>query len=316
MEFKNILPEPFIERININELLKFNITIPECQREKEWDDSMYENAIDSIIKNIDIGQIIISHNENLDRSEIIDGQHRFEAIKKFISNDISIFNKNNKKAYFREIEDIFLNKKITICKYINLTSIQKTQLYMRINSGIEQNLEHMEKINNDENIIEYLKKYYNNFESNDVGNIVINSILYILNDYYINGEAHVSIKNLTKKNHFLKNLNNLDENFNSDDTQNILEIFDHIFNQIFTDKTNIYKYINKLNKIKISVLSPIIYHIFHEEYNLIKEKKYIFTEDLDIFYSKVLISLENNKISKIKDVFNNIILQFNKYKRD
>lgn len=219
MEFKNILPEPNIERFTIEKLSSLDLDIPECQREKEWDDSMYSNAIDSLIKNIDIGQIILSEKDNL--YEVIDGQHRYEAIIKFINEEIFILDKFNKKYYFSQNKQLFLNKKITVCIYNNLTAIQKSQLYIKINSGIEQNIEHMEKINNANNIKERLAKYYKDFESTEVADLILNSILYVLGDYYHNGEANVLIKNLTKKNHFLKNLNQLDEDFNTDDTKNI-----------------------------------------------------------------------------------------------
>jgi len=234
MEFKNILPEPIIQRVQVQELITYNFVIPECQREKEWDNFMYFNAIDSLVKNIDLGQIIVSYKleNNTGSYEIIDGQHRYEAIKKFISNEINIFDKNNNKFYFNQNPDIFLNKKVTLCKYDNLTDAQKSQLYMRINSGLEQNIEHMEKVNNAANIKEYLEKYNDYFVSKDFKSLFITTIVYILHDYYINGEANVVIKNLTKKNHFLKILSELNEKYDTEDTQNILSINDQILKEL------------------------------------------------------------------------------------
>jgi hypothetical protein len=306
MEFKNILPEPNIERVTIEKLTILNLNIPECQREKEWDDSMYSNAIDSLIQNIDIGQIILSCNNNL--YEVIDGQHRYEAIIKFIKEEIFIYDKFNKKINFNEIKELFLNKKITLCIYNNLTTIQKSQLYIKINCGIEQNIEHMEKINGANNITEYMKKYYTGFESTEVADLILNIIMYILTDYYHNGEATIIIKNLTKRNHFLKNLNKLDEDFNTDDTKKILELNDYILQQIFLPKSIFYENIKKLNKIKISIFSAIFYHIFHENYDKIKYKIYKF--DKDIFYYKMFKMLETEKRLKIKDYFNIIIKSY------
>jgi hypothetical protein len=307
MEFKNILPEPIIERITIQSLINLIFNIPDCQREKEWDDSMYSNAIDSIIKNIDIGQIILSKKNNL--YEIIDGQHRYEALIKFMKGDIFVNDYSNNKYYFNENPELFLNKKITLCVYDNLTHTQKSQLYMRINSGIEQNIEHMEKINGANNIKDYLDKYHKDFYSDEVADLVLNTILFVLNDYYQNGEANVLIKNLTKKNHFLKNLNKLDDEFGTDSTNKILDLNEHILQQIFKKELIFYKKLKEMNKIKIPLISSIVYHIFHENYSLIKNKKFNF--DKDIFYYNILCEFENQKGIKVKDFFNILLKSYN-----
>ena len=57
---------------------------------------------------------------------------------------------------------------------------------------------------------DFMEEYDNKFGSKENLNLVINTLLYIIQDYYYNGEANVVIKNLTKKNHFLKNLNKMD----------------------------------------------------------------------------------------------------------
>ena len=306
MEFKNILPEPNIERVTIDDLTKLNLNIPECQREKEWDDSMYSNAIDSLIKNIDIGQIILSQKDNL--YEIIDGQHRYEAIIKFIKGEIFIYDRFNKKYYYNDNKELFLNKKVTLCIYNDISLTQKSQLYIKINSGIEQNEDHMEKINGANNIKEYMKKYYTDFESDEVADIILNTIMYILTEYYHNGEANVLIKNLTKKNHFLKNLNKLDEDFNTDDTKKILELNDYILQQIFSSKSIFYEKVKQMNKVKLSVISAIVYHIFHENYTKIKNKTFKFEHDA--FYYKMLRILDCEKGLKIKDYFNILIKSY------
>ena len=318
MEFKNILPEPIIQRVQVQELITYNFVIPECQREKEWDNFMYFNAIDSLVKNIDLGQIIVSYKleNNTGSYEIIDGQHRYEAIKKFISNEINIFDKNNNKFYFNQNPDIFLNKKVTLCKYDNLTDAQKSQLYMRINSGLEQNIEHMEKVNNAANIKEYLEKYNDYFVSKDFKSLFITTIVYILHDYYINGEANVVIKNLTKKNHFLKILSELNEKYDTEDTQNILSINDQILKELLNEKYQFYKKIKNLKKIKSVYISVIIYHIFLENYTEIKNNSFIFNEKLDIFYFKALNNIQKIKSNKIKELFSEIIRLYDLYKND
>ncbi len=322
MEFKNILPEPNIQRVDIKDLITFNFVIPDCQREKEWDNFMYFNAIDSLIKNIDLGQIIVSYKKywkpeiqsEIDSYEIIDGQHRYEAIKKFISNEINIFDKNNNKFYFKQNPDIFLNKKITLCKYENLSDTQKSQLYMRINSGLEQNIEHMEKVNNTTNIKEYLEKYNDYFVSKDFQSLFISTIIYILHDYYMNGEANVFIKNLTKKNHFLKILAELNEKYETYDTKDLLSITDHILKELLNDKYHFYKKIKSIKKIKSVYITVIIYHIFLENYNEIKNKSFVFNEKLDIIYFKILNSIQKTKSNKIKELFTEVIRLYDLYK--
>ncbi len=313
MEFKNILPEPIVQRTEIRNVINFNYIIPECQREKEWDNFMYFNAIDSLIKNIDIGQIILSHNTNSNSYEIIDGQHRYEAIKKFISNEINIFDRNNNKFYFNQNPELFLSKKITLCKYENLSVIQKSQLYMRINSGLEQNIDHMEKVNNTVNIKEYLEQYYASFVSKDFANIFLSTIIYILHDYYVNGEANVIIKSLTKKNHFLKILSELNETYDTDDTKSLLDLNSHILKEIFNDKNKFYKKIKQIKKIKSIYITCIIYHIFHENFDKIKDKTFVFNEKMDMFYYKFLNIIEKNKSNKIKEIFNEIVKLYEKF---
>ena len=320
MDFKNILPEPNIERIEIRNLIKCNFIIPECQREKEWDNFMYFNAIDSLVKNIDIGQIIVSCKTNIKTKtnayEIIDGQHRYEAIKKFISNEINIFDKNNNKFYFNQNPDIFLNKKITLCKYDNLSDAQKSQLYMRINSGLEQNIEHMEKVNDTANIKEYLEKYNENFVSKDFQSLFITTVLYILNDYYMNGEANVVIKNLTKKNHLLKILAELNEKYDTADTKDLLSINNHILKELLNDKYQFYNKIKQIKKIKSVYMTVIIYHIFLENYTEIKNKSFVFNESLDQIYFKLLNNIQKTKSNKIKDLFAEIIRLYDLYKNE
>lgn len=298
-----LLPEPDIIRLSISKLIELHLQIPECQREKEWDDDMYINAIDSIMNNIDIGQIILTYNTINNLYEILDGQHRYEAINKFI----------NKNTQEDNILEVFMNKKITICKYNNLTQEQQKILYMRINSGLEQNMEHMEKINEVKNMKEFMEEYENKFGSNENLSLVINTVLYIIQDYYYNGEANVVIKNLTKKNHFLKNLNRLDLEYESDDTQNIISLTKYILDEIINEKFLINKYLGSVKKIKNTIITTIIYHILHENYEEIKKKNFKYNDILDKFYFKIWKVLLDEKKIKIKDNFIIICTKYNDF---
>jgi hypothetical protein len=284
------LPEPIVERIKIQDLVKKKILIPECQREKEWDDDMYDVAIDSILNNIDIGQIIMSFSSELDLYEIIDGQHRYEAITKYIRNE----NKYD------------CNKKITVCIYKNLTIQQQKKLYIRINSGLEQNMEHMEKVNDTKNIKEYINSFSDRIDKDDNDdklNLLVNTVLYIVQDYYYNGEANITVKNLTKKNHFLKNLNKMNDNYDNIDTKNIIKITDYILKEILRDKVNLLDCINKVKKVKPIILTSIIYHIMHEFFNKIKGCTFKFDFNYDTFYTYIWTHLYKEKNTKIKDNF-------------
>jgi hypothetical protein len=286
-----MLPEPQILRLTVQELLNYNCKLPECQREKEWDDDMYANLIDSMSKNIDIGQIIININDE-DEYYILDGQHRLEAITKFY----------NKKLKINIEEDVILNKKITICQYKYLTKEQQTLLYSRINVGVEQNDEHLEKLQDINNMKQYIEQFTDKINNEHNRDIVINSILYILYDYYYNGEANVVIKNLTKKNHFIKHIVKLNSNF--DNYQSILDITKYLINEIFADNGMSRLY---ARKIKNYHTIAIIYHIFHENYNDIKNKTFKFTNELDNYYCNIIIDLNESKLSKVKDIFNEIV---------
>ncbi len=299
LKIKKPLPEPSIVRIKINELIKMKIIVPICQREKEWDDDMYNNAIDSIINNIDIGQIIVTYSTEHNRYGILDGQHRYEAIIKCNKTDSNLF-------------ELISNKRITFCKYLNLSDEEQKRLYLRINSGLEQNIEHMEKINDIKNIKEFIDTYNNQFEIYDNLDMLINSLLYIIQDYYYNGEVNVVVKNLNKKNHYLKNLNKINEEYESDDNKKIMDITKYILEYILkSDKfSNIIKS-NKKNK--SIIITSIIYHIMHEFYDSIKNKTFIFDSKLDIFYNGIYNMLLKEKNPKVKDNFNLLMTCYMKY---
>jgi hypothetical protein len=282
------LPEPIVERIKIRDLVKLKMTVPDCQREKEWDDDMYNAAIDSIVNNIDIGQIIVSYSTQLDSYEILDGQHRYEAINKYyLSNNNIVFN----------------NKLVTVCKYINLTKVQQNKLYIRINTGLEQNLDHMDKVNDTKNIKEFINSFSEKINNEDKLNLIVNTVLYIVQDYYNNGEANITVKNLTKKNHFLKNLNKINEKYEDDDTKNIITVTDYILKQILDKNMHIYECINKVKKIKNIILTSILYHIMHEFFNKIKERNFKFELIYDRFYAYAWKYLYKEKKTKVKDNF-------------
>jgi hypothetical protein len=296
LRIKNPLPEPSIVRIKINELIKMKIIVPICQREKEWDDDMYNNAIDSIINNIDIGQIIVTYSTEHNRYGILDGQHRYEAILKCSKTDSNLF-------------ELICNKKITFCKYLNLTNEEQKRLYLTINSGLEQNIEHMEKINDIKNITTFIDTYNNQFELYDNLDILINALLYIIQDYYYNGEVKVIIKNLSKKNHYLKNLNKINENYDSEDNKKIIDITKYVLDEIL--KMNNFCIILKSNKeVKSIIITSIIYHMMHEFYDKIKNKTFIFDEKLDNFYNNSYNILLKEKNPKVKDNFNLLMIYY------
>jgi hypothetical protein len=299
IKIKKPLPEPSIVRIKINELIKMKIIVPICQREKEWDNDMYMNAIDSIINNIDIGQIIVTYSTEHNRYGILDGQHRYEAIIKCSKTDSNLF-------------ELISNKRITFCKYLNLTDEEQKRLYLRINSGLEQNIEHMERINDIKNITDFIDTYKNQFQIYENLDMLINALLYIIQDYYYNGEVSVTIKNLNKKNHYLKNLNKINEEYDSDDNKKIMDITKFILEEIV--KSNMFSNILKNNKkSKSIIITSIIYHIMHEFYDKIKNKLFVFDSKLDIFYNGVYNILLQEKNPKVKDNFNLLMSYYTKY---
>lgn len=299
IKIKKPLPEPIIVRVKINELIKMKIIVPICQREKEWDDDMYKNAIDSIINNIDIGQIIVTYSTDYNRYGILDGQHRYEAILKCSKTDSNLF-------------ELISNKKITFCKYLNLTDEEQKRIYLRINSGLEQNIEHMERINDIKNITNFIDSFKMKFELYDNLDMLINALLYIIQDYYYNGEVNVVIKNLNKKNHYLKNLNKINEEYDNEDNKNIMDITRYILEEIIrSDK--FYNILKSNKKTKSIIITSIIYHIMHEFYDNIKNKTFQFNSKLDIFYNGIYNMLIKDKNPKVKDNFNLLMTYYTKY---
>lgn len=147
--------------------------LPNSQREKEWVPEQNEKFILSVLQNKPIGTLILNKKGN--KKYILDGQHRVNAIEQFYKDNLGIkiddnyiyydacsLNAKNKKNKYKVIsldEDwkkTFLETKIFIIEYNNLTDNEMADIIESVNEGIkndcefsklEKNIDNESKIN-------------------------------------------------------------------------------------------------------------------------------------------------------------------------
>lgn len=179
----------------IIEISKQNMfDLPNSQREKEWVPEQNEKFILSVLQNKPIGTIILNKKGN--KKYILDGQHRVNAIEQFYKdtfgikiNDNYIYydgcslnskNKKNKYKVFSLDEDwkkTFLETKIFIIEYNNLSDNEMADIIESVNEGIKNDCDFMRQDKNidNENKINAL---YNNI-SRIIYNMDYDKIRYI-----------------------------------------------------------------------------------------------------------------------------------------
>ena len=123
------------------------------QREDVWDKDHQRYYIDSLCKGIIPIPLIINHDEEENTKICIDGKQRIKAIMDFMSNKISV-KQNGIDLYYDEMplddmentavmnkhdRSIFNEKTITYTLYRNLNFNDQTNLFHRINHGIQLN---------------------------------------------------------------------------------------------------------------------------------------------------------------------------------
>jgi len=178
--------------VNINWVteytLKNGFSIPPCQREKEWTNDQNAKFILSIFENKPLGSVIL--NIKNDKYYILDGQHRINAIELFIKDNFGvkvddntyvfydgkainaqrIRNKTNKTVIGLTDKEkrLFSETEIFIREYNNLTDDDMSDIIDSINEGIKNdninnkkvdNIEKINKLNNDSSIIIFGKNY-------------------------------------------------------------------------------------------------------------------------------------------------------------
>jgi hypothetical protein len=267
-------PEQCIKNILFFNEIKFDYC--KFQRMVQWDDELYNDFIDSIFNNIPTGQIILNYISNKNLYEIIDGQHRINIICDFINNK-----KKYNNNYYSDLSIIdnkhFISTNLFTVIYKDLDDDKIMRLYLTINSGIDQDENHItkllvnketnkvngetnkvngetNKVNGETNKVNYseLLKYYEE-KYNDINTIqllkIINIISYIVFDYDENGINGVRFKQLSKA-HFKIITEKIRKKYEDERTQKniiiITKILDIIYSLIKNKPTysnNIYTFI-------------------------------------------------------------------------
>ena len=223
--------------------------LPKAQREKEWVPQQNEKFILSILENKPIGSLILNKKNNI--KYILDGQHRINAIEEFYKDNFGIkiddmfiyysgtsVAAQNKSKNFKitslndEWKKIFLDTKIFIIEYNNLSDDEMEDIIESVNEGIKNDCDFREKITADNELKLYktldiisnivYKSSYDKLKYIEreeikkcigyIGNIIDNFENYVNNDYKQLNMKHVSRYLIQIKRdiiYFDKNINNI-----------------------------------------------------------------------------------------------------------
>jgi hypothetical protein len=142
--------------VNIKYISEYrNFSLPSSQREKEWMSEQNSKFILSILENKPLGSLILNKRNN--KTYILDGQHRINALELFIKNNYFI-RYNNDKIYYNNLSEDekieFNDTEIFIREYNNLSDQEMADIIDSINEGIKNdnitvlNEDNINKINN------------------------------------------------------------------------------------------------------------------------------------------------------------------------
>jgi hypothetical protein len=165
---------------------KGNFDIPNSQREKEWLPEQNSKFVLSILENKPIGTIVLNKRGN--KKYILDGQHRINAIELFCGdnigvqiNNINVYYSGKSMSYLNKSktsktnklsdddQKLFLETKMIIIEYDNLTDNEMKEIIESINEGIKNDCVSKPNLNNIIDIEQIINKY-NELISNTVFN--------------------------------------------------------------------------------------------------------------------------------------------------
>lgn len=288
----------------IIKLIEKNIFIlPDSQREKEWVYEQDLHFIKSIFENKPLGSIIL--NKKNDKSFILDGQHRIDSIRKFYKNEIKLFEFN-----FTELDEdwkkIFLETKIYIKEYENLSDKDMKNIIISINEGIKNDNVYN---NNDTKYIldsfyiEISKIIYPNITYIDLKNIekeeikkyigYIGTIINNIDNYKSNQEYKLlSIKHSTRYNNLLMSLEYVDiEKLTSLIKKYIKFLFENKLIKIDDDLNN-------------NILNTILYKIYYKINELAINGNELEKEKIKI--KKLIENYSKNKFRDLLEIYDSI----------
>lgn len=273
--------------------------LPDSQREKEWIYEQDLHFIKSIFENKPLGSIIL--NKKNDKIFILDGQHRIDSIRKFHKNEIKLFGLN-----FTELDEdwkkIFLETKIYIKEYENLSEKDMKNIIISINEGIKNDNiinnkdteENLNKFYKDISIIIYNKSYNDlkNIEKEEIKRYIgyIGTIINNIDNYKLNQDYKLlSIKHSTRYNNLLGTLE-------YNELENLTNLINKYIKFLFENKL-----ININEDINNNVLNTILYKIYYKinlnNTELEKEK---------IKIKKLVDNYSKNKFRDLLEIYDSI----------
>jgi len=300
--------------------------LPDAQREKEWIPEQNSHYIKSILENKPIGTFIFNINKKTNKYYILDGQHRINSIEKFYNglmglliNGIYIFynkdtqyvqkikEKTNKNIF--ELDDewkkLFLETKIYIKEYQNLTEEEMADIIDSINEGVKN-----DNVNLNKNNIFDKKKFYNECseilfkKTYDIISISKKDLLKKYIGYtgtiIDNFENFVDINDYKLLNikHIIRYYNNIANKNNHNSLIEFLKVVSDIFNN---DELKLVFIDSEPNNIYINCALYKIYEIYNKN-KIINNK-----QKENIIYKLIELKECKNKFRDMLNVFDNAV---------
>jgi Protein of unknown function DUF262 len=167
---KQCLPKPSVQNIPIKDLMHlldgpYLELSPEYQREVVWPDKKMSGLINSILENFYIPPVIFNKTQVFDddgtvqwKRVCVDGKQRLSSMKAFVEGEIPCHDKNGRKWYFRqqnnvlntgkrvrprtrqilpdEVQKGFLEKEVVCVETTGLRRDQEEDLFSRVQLGV------------------------------------------------------------------------------------------------------------------------------------------------------------------------------------
>jgi len=287
----------------IIKLIEKNIfVLPDSQREKEWIYEQDLHFIKSIFENKPLGSIIL--NKKNDKIYVLDGQHRIDSIRKFYKNEIKLFELN-----FSELDEdwkkIFLETKIYIKEYENLSDKDMKNIIISINEGIKNDNiinnkdteEILSKFYKDISIIIYNKSYIDlkNIEKEEIKKYIgyIGTIINNIDNYKSNQEYKLlSIKHSTRYNNLLMSLE-------YDELEKSISLIKKYIKFLFENKL-----MNIDDDLNNNILNTILYKIYYKINELTINGDELEKEKIKI--KKLIENYSKNKFRDLLEIYDTI----------
>jgi len=297
--------------VNIRYIMEYrNFSLPSSQREKEWVNEQNEKFILSILENKPLGSLILNKKNN--KTYILDGQHRINALELFLKNKLYLLI-DDKKIYYDDLtSDIkidFNDTEIFIREYHNLSEEEMADIIDSINEGIKNdninintnsNTCIIENLLNEMSLIIYDKKYSELKEdtkqnvmkySGYIGNIINNFDSYDSDSNFIQLNSH----------HVKRFFNNLKKNPDKSTFDNIIKFSKVLYSKLLMNHNDILNTIDKYDLNNFS-LNCIFYKVFY------KYKNNLITNNEEKIRKTIieLLKLHKNNFRELLELFDSL----------